>query len=114
MYDTVARTGIGGSSPGERGLDPVLLGKGHQRFLEHLERRANQTGATKSCSRAVVKVRAGRFVHRFERQLFEARPDKRYSFTDCTSFVLLHRLGKPAVAALDDPFRQEGFEVEVG
>ncbi|HRC84649.1 MAG TPA: PIN domain-containing protein [Thermoanaerobaculia bacterium] len=47
-------------------------------------------------------------------QLFEARPDKRYSFTDCTSFVLLRRLGKPAVAALDDHFRQEGFEVEVG
>lgn len=43
--------------------------------------------------------------------LFLARPDKAYSFTDCTSFVLLRRLGVQQVAALDDDFRREGFEI---
>ena len=44
--------------------------------------------------------------------LFCHRPDKTYSYTDCTSFVLLRRLRVPRVAALDEHFRQEGFEVE--
>lgn len=41
--------------------------------------------------------------------LFGKRRDKRYSFTDCTSFVLMRRLGLQTVAALDDDFEQEGF-----
>lgn len=41
--------------------------------------------------------------------LFVARADKLYSFTDCTSFVLMRRLGLGRSAALDDHFRQEGF-----
>jgi predicted nucleic acid-binding protein len=41
-------------------------------------------------------------------KLFLARPDKSYSFTDCTSFVLLRRLGLQDVAALDLDFRREG------
>lgn len=48
-------------------------------------------------------------------QLFLERPDQGYSFTDCTSFVLLRRLGLRRAAALDDDFRTEGFEtVPVG
>ncbi|MFT3773889.1 MAG: hypothetical protein QM820_51630 [Minicystis sp.] len=43
--------------------------------------------------------------------MFLARPDKRYSFTDCTSFVLMRRLGLRTAVSLDDDFRQEGFEV---
>lgn len=43
--------------------------------------------------------------------LFAARPDQRYSFTDCTSFILLRRLGLATVAALDHDFSTEGFEV---
>ena len=42
-------------------------------------------------------------------QLFEARPDKGYSLTDCTSFVLMQRLGIDAAATLDEHFRREGF-----
>jgi predicted nucleic acid-binding protein len=41
--------------------------------------------------------------------LFSERPDKQYSFTDCTSFVLMRRLGLKKYLALDEHFRQEGF-----
>jgi predicted nucleic acid-binding protein len=43
--------------------------------------------------------------------LFIDRSDKSYSYTDCTSFVLLRRLGVEQVAALDEDFRREGFDV---
>lgn len=42
-------------------------------------------------------------------RLFLDRDDKHYSFTDCTSFVLLRRLRVQHVLALDDDFRREGF-----
>jgi len=44
-------------------------------------------------------------------RLFQARSDKLYSYTDCVSFVMMKRLGVTRAAALDDDFRQEGFEV---
>lgn len=43
--------------------------------------------------------------------LFKERKDKNYSFTDCTSFVLMRRLGIRRALALDADFRQEGFEI---
>jgi len=43
-------------------------------------------------------------------QLFCKRCDQQYSFTDCTSFVLMRRLDIKAVAALDEDFAREGFE----
>ena len=43
--------------------------------------------------------------------LFVARGDQPYSFTDCTSFTLMRRLGLREVLALDDDFRHEGFQV---
>ncbi|OGA45737.1 MAG: hypothetical protein A3F74_08265 [Betaproteobacteria bacterium RIFCSPLOWO2_12_FULL_62_58] len=43
-------------------------------------------------------------------QLFRERADKQYSFTDCTSFVLMRRLDLKTAAALDDDFAGEGFE----
>ena len=43
--------------------------------------------------------------------LFERRPDKSYSFTDCTSFVVMRRLRLERAVALDAHFSQEGFEV---
>lgn len=42
-------------------------------------------------------------------QLFLARADKAYSFTDCTSFVLARRLKLERCLALDDDFDREGF-----
>jgi uncharacterized protein len=44
-------------------------------------------------------------------KLFLGRPDKAYSFTDCTSFVMMRRLGITTAASLDDDFAQEGFRV---
>lgn len=44
--------------------------------------------------------------------LFKARADKGYSFTDCTSFVLMRRLGIKDAIALDEDFKQEGFRVK--
>ena len=43
--------------------------------------------------------------------LFVSRDDKAYSFTDCTSFVVMRRLKIFRCLALDEHFGQEGFEV---
>ena len=42
-------------------------------------------------------------------ELFLVRPDKTYSYTDCTSFVLMRRLRLQRVIALDADFQREGF-----
>ena len=41
--------------------------------------------------------------------LFLDRPDKRYTLTDCLSFVMMRRLGVDTAIATDEHFRQEGF-----
>jgi hypothetical protein len=57
----------------------------------------------------LVRVRAG--DERAAWQLFKERPDKTYSFTDCTSFVLMRRLDLATAITLDGHFGQENFEV---
>ena len=39
--------------------------------------------------------------------LWLARPDKTYSYTDCTSFVLMRRLGVQRAIAIDADFQRE-------
>ncbi|MBU1599557.1 PIN domain-containing protein [bacterium] len=39
-------------------------------------------------------------------KIFVKYQDKGFSFTDCTSFVLIERLGIPSAFAFDDYFRQ--------
>jgi predicted nucleic acid-binding protein len=41
--------------------------------------------------------------------LFLARADQEYSFTDCSSFALMRRLGLDTAIAVDDDFAAEGF-----
>lgn len=41
--------------------------------------------------------------------LFLDRTDKRYTLTDCLSFVMMRRLKIDTAMATDDHFRQEGF-----
>ena len=41
--------------------------------------------------------------------LFLARPDKTYSYTDCTSFVAMRRLALQRAIAIDMDFQREGF-----
>lgn len=43
--------------------------------------------------------------------LFGARPEQHYSFTDCTSFALMRRLGMATAIAIDRDFFGEGFIV---
>ncbi|TAN48834.1 MAG: PIN domain-containing protein [Methylococcaceae bacterium] len=60
-------------------------------------------------SSAVDLVRLTQEDERKAWTLFLSRPDKTYSFTDCTSFVLMKRLGLQQAIALDADFQQEGF-----
>ena len=43
--------------------------------------------------------------------LFRSRPDKGWSFTDCSSFVLMREHGIQCAFAFDDHFRQAGFQL---
>ena len=40
---------------------------------------------------------------------FRERPGRRLSFTDCTSFAVLRRIGVEEVLCLDEDFAAEGF-----
>ena len=44
-------------------------------------------------------------------KLFEKRADKSYSFTDCTSFIVMRQQKIKAALTLDHHFAQEGFRV---
>ncbi len=81
----------------------VLTRLGHQRAVK--------VGAVLLDPAVVELVRVGAADERLAWKLFQERPDKPYSFTDCTSFVLMRRLNLTQALALDDHFAQEGFEV---
>jgi len=42
-------------------------------------------------------------------ELFERHQDKRWSFTDCTSFVVMRDLGTTEAFAFDRNFEEAGF-----
>ncbi len=44
--------------------------------------------------------------------LLEQRPDKRYSLTDCVSFVVMRERGISVAFAFNKHFKQEGFTRE--
>ena len=71
---------------------------------------AVKVGAALCDSGAIDLIRLNADDERMAWSLFLERPDKAYSFTDCTSFVLMRRLKLQRSVALDDDFRREGFD----
>ena len=51
----------------------------------------------------------GRYVHALA--LYQARPDKHYSLTDCVSMQAMRREGLTDVLTNDHHFTQEGFHI---
>src|SRR3989338_7867485 len=74
-------------------------------------RRAIAVGRTLLDPATVEWLRVTPVDERAAWALFERRPDKSYSFTDCTSFVLMRRERIGDAIALDEHFAQEGFTV---
>lgn len=60
-------------------------------------------------SPSVELVHVGEDLFRKALDLLEGRPDKRYSLTDCVSFVLMRERGISVALAFDRHFEQEGF-----
>lgn len=57
----------------------------------------------------VVYKSDGAFLEALE--LYESRPDKGYSLTDCISMNVCRDLGITEILTHDDHFRQEGFTI---
>ncbi len=74
-------------------------------------RRALAVGRTLLDPGLVELVHVGPADEKAAWTLFEQRPDKAYSFTDCTSFVVMRREHIEGAVALDVHFAQEGFTV---
>lgn len=81
----------------------VLARLGHQKAVK--------VGEVLLNPKVVELVRVGAADEWSAWQLFQQRSDKMYSFTDCTSFVLMRRLKLAKALTLDEHFAQEGFEV---
>jgi len=77
--------------------------------------RSKRHDLASAAGRAVLASRNLRLVRvespAFEEawKLFVRRSDKRWSFTDCTSFVLMENLGIRKALTFDANFRQAGF-----
>ena len=72
---------------------------------------AVQVGKTLLDTDVVDLIRVTTADERAAWDLFLKRPDKEYSYTDCTSFSLMRRLEIKTAISLDDDFRREGFEL---
>lgn len=72
--------------------------------------KAVEVGKTLQVSSQIEKIWVTSADERLAWELFIARGDKSYSFTDCTSFIVMKRLKITQYLAFDDHFRQEGFE----
>jgi predicted nucleic acid-binding protein len=63
-------------------------------------------------SPSVELVQVGEALFRAAFGLLEDRQDKRYSLTDCASFVLMRERGISVALTFDRHFEQEGFMME--
>jgi uncharacterized protein len=74
-----------------------------------LHAKAVEVGNRLLASRSVNLVHVDEEMLRAGWEYLVQRPDKRYSLTDCTSFVLMNRLGITEALAFDGHFEQAGF-----
>ncbi len=73
---------------------------------------AVKTGRRLLGSPSVELMRVGDGLFRAAFDLLRERPDKRYSLTDCVSFVLMRERGISVAFGFDRHFEQEGFVME--
>lgn len=73
---------------------------------------AVKVGKRLLASPSVELVHVGEDLFRKAFDLLERRPDKRYSLTDCVSFVVMRERGIATALAFDRHFEQEGFAKE--
>jgi hypothetical protein len=76
---------------------------GARRFLESLE-----------ASRSVQVIWVGQDQFQSAKAAFLSQGTRSWSFTDCTSFVIMRELGITTAFAFDSDFEQAGFEVRPG
>lgn len=73
---------------------------------------ARRVGKTLRAPEVVELVRISSEDEEEAWNLFVRHRDKHYSFTDCTSFALMGRLGIEAAITTDYHFRQAGYQTE--
>ena len=75
----------------------------------HSHSKAAEFARTTLGSRLVRVLYVGEEVFHESLDLFERSKDKEWSFTDCTSFILMKRTGLSQAFAFDPHFEQAGF-----
>ena len=75
----------------------------------HLHSKAVEVGRDLLNSRTVALVHVDEELFYDAWSYFQKRKDKRYSMTDCVSFVLMRRLGIKRALTFDRHFKQAGF-----
>ncbi len=61
-------------------------------------------------SNVVEKIEVGKEIFELAWELFEKYEDKRLSFTDCTSFAIMKKIGAEKAFSFDDDFERIGFK----
>ena len=74
--------------------------------------KAVELGRTLLSSPSVAMIHVGEDLLRRGLDLLERRPDKRYSLTDCVSFIVMRERGISVAFAFDQHFKQESFTRE--
>ena len=82
-------------------------------FFNRRERHAKavEIGERLLASRSVQFIHVDEDLFQAAWSYFGRRADKRYSLTDCVSFVLMERLGIESALAFDAHFVQAGFRI---